>query len=604
MNPILHGLINTKFTEHAVLDERLCLRTYTQGVPDFAFDAAAIDKGRDIRDGFPEFVGAEETLGEIFQGRRSEWSFHGIDRTDQRGVPLFISVVVRPRKGAGAPRTLELLLANVTDVMLRLRDMTQATNSTSLLLNDLVSSQAYVETILNSMTDVLFVTSPTGVIRTINQAAVDLSGVPSDEMIGKPIQQFIQSRELQGGIPPHVISSIEATCLSKDGSEIPMLFSLSPIHSGAEPGIIYVGRDLGAIRRAEATISRLQKEKSYLQEEINAEQNFEEMIGSSPVMQDVFKKIQQVSATDSTVLLQGETGTGKELVARAIHHLSPRKNNVLIKVNCAALPSGLVESELFGHEKGAFTGATARKMGRFELAHQGTILLDEVSDLPLETQSKLLRVLQEHEFERVGGTQTLKVDARVIAATNHDLSESVRMGAFREDLFYRLNVFPMLIPPLRLRGDDIPLLSYYFVEKFARKMHKRIDGISGECMKSLRDYHWPGNVRELASVIERAVILCEGNTLQEVDVPAGASDSVKDNFSLDEVQRRHILHVLDQCGGTIEGPHGAAAKLGVNPATLRSRLKKLGITKKNKADSYSRGLDISRPPRDISRREF
>jgi PAS domain S-box-containing protein len=483
---------------------------------------------------------------------------------------------------------LEISVADVTEMMLHLRSVTQTANSTSLLFATLASSRTYIENILDSMVDALFVTSSTGVIKTVNRAAARMLGYAAQDLVGKPIQQFIQTDQSSDVFDSLALKkraaqagNIQVTCCSKDGSEIPVLFSRSIIQLDADQGIVYVGRDLREIRRVQARIDRLQEENTYLYEELNAEHNFEEMIGTSPAIQEVFTKIQQVSRTDSTVLLLGETGTGKELIARAVHNLSPRSGKVLVKVNCAALPSGLVESELFGHEKGAFTGATARRIGKFELAHEGTILLDEVSELPLETQSKLLRVLQEREFERVGGTSTLRVDVRIIAATNRNLLESVQIGAFREDLFYRLNVFPLQIPPLRIRGEDIPLLTFYFVDKFARKMHKHIQGVSQQCMGRLKAYRWPGNVRELASVIERAVILCEGPTITEVDVATTGPATDADHAKLDVVQRQHILDVLEQCSGVIEGPHGAASKLGINPATLRSRLKKLGISRHN-----------------------
>jgi PAS domain S-box-containing protein len=486
----------------------------------------------------------------------------------------------------GTPRMLEVSLADVTEMMLQLRHVTQTANGTSLLFSTLASSKAYIENILNSMVDALFVTSATGIMKTVNRAAAKMLGYSAQDLVDRPIQQFIQSDPSSGSFDDvHVknhmapAGNIQATCHARDGSEIPVLFSRSVIQLDTDPGVVYVGRDLREIKRVQATINRLQEENTYLTEELNAEHNFEEMIGSSPAMQEVFTKIQQVSGTDSTVLLLGETGTGKELIARALHNLSPRHEKVLVKVNCAALPSGLVESELFGHEKGAFTGATARRRGKFELAHEGTILLDEVSELPLETQSKLLRVLQEREFERVGGTGTLRVDVRIIAATNRNLLESVKMGAFREDLFYRLNVFPLQVPPLRMRGEDIPVLTLYFVDKFARKMHKHIDGVSQQCMERLRAYRWPGNVRELASVIERAVILCGGSTITDVDVATTGAVVEADRTKLDAVQRQHILDVLEQCAGVIEGPRGAASKLGIHPATLRSRLKKLGISR-------------------------
>ncbi|RMD89760.1 MAG: AAA family ATPase, partial [Calditrichaeota bacterium] len=319
----------------------------------------------------------------------------------------------------------------------------------------------------------------------------------------------------------------------------------------------------------------------YLQEEIQAEYNFGEIIGESEPMRQVYENIKKVAATDSTVLLIGETGTGKELIARAIHNFSQRKDRVLIKVNCAALPSGLVESELFGHEKGAFTGAITRKKGRFELADGGTIFLDEVGELPLETQAKLLRVLQEQEFERVGGHQTLHVDVRVIAATNRNLQEAVNHGAFRADLFYRLNIFPIVIPPLRDRLEDIPLLTQYFVKKFSQRVGKRIDKIAPATLEKLILYSWPGNVRELANVLERAVILCEGGTLKPENIFISAQEPEKDNVfcTLEEAERAHILKALKKTHGVVAGPHGAARLLGINRSTLISRMKKLGIQK-------------------------
>jgi len=309
--------------------------------------------------------------------------------------------------------------------------------------------------------------------------------------------------------------------------------------------------------------------------------NFGEIIGSSAAMQAVFKNVEKVAVTDATVLLTGETGTGKELIARAIHNSSNRKDRVMVTVNCGALPAGLIESELFGHEKGAFTGATAAKKGRFELADRGTIFLDEVGELPLETQIKLLRVLQEQEFEHVGGTQTKKVDARVIAATNRNLEEAVKLGAFRADLFYRLNVFPIHIPRLGKRLDDIPLLADYFVKKFSRRIGKRIDKISPEALEALIKYDWPGNVRELANLFERAVILAEGKTLQieHIGISNQSHTNETETSTLESVERNHILSVLEETNWKIQGKLGAAVRLSLNPGTLRSRMKKLGITR-------------------------
>jgi formate hydrogenlyase transcriptional activator len=288
-----------------------------------------------------------------------------------------------------------------------------------------------------------------------------------------------------------------------------------------------------------------------------------------------------VAPTDSTVLLQGETGTGKELFARAIHNLSSRRNRALVKVNCAAIPTGLLESELFGHEKGAFTGAIMQRTGRFELANGGTLFLDEVGDIPTELQPKLLRVLQEKEFERLGSTRTIRVDVRLVAATNANLAEKVEAKEFRSDLYYRLNVFPILIPPLRERRDDIPLLVRYFVQKYARRMKKRIDTIPAAAMKALREYHWPGNVRELENFVERAVILSPGPELRialgELKI---APEAAPYNAStLEETERSHILSVLEATNWKVGGPSGAAARLGMKRTTLQSRIKKLGIAR-------------------------
>jgi transcriptional regulator with GAF, ATPase, and Fis domain len=296
----------------------------------------------------------------------------------------------------------------------------------------------------------------------------------------------------------------------------------------------------------------------------------------------VLDKVRLVAPTDATVLIDGETGTGKELIARAIHSSSQRRDKPLIKINCAALPTGLVESELFGHEKGAFTGAIARHTGRFELADGGTIFLDEVGELPAEAQAKLLRVLQEREFDRVGGTAPKKVDVRVIAATNRDLLKAVREKAFREDLYYRLSVFPLALPPLRERSEDIPLLASFLLDKFAARVGKRFEGIDARTLRRLMAYPWPGNVRELENVLERAVILATGPML-EVDPDVlgqpGAKPAGRPSAALEDVERDHILAVLRQTKWVIEGPRGAATVLGLHPNTLRSRLKKLGLSR-------------------------
>ena len=333
--------------------------------------------------------------------------------------------------------------------------------------------------------------------------------------------------------------------------------------------------------------ARLQAQNLYLQEEIKSAHNFDDIIGHSPAILALLQKVQRVAVTDASVLIQGESGTGKELIARAIHYASQRKNQPLIKVNCAALPANLIESELFGHEKGAFTGALAKRIGRFELAHGGTLFLDEIGEIPLDIQVKLLRVLQEREFERVGGQIPIKVDVRVIAATNRNLLREVAEKNFREDLFYRLNVFPLTTPPLRERLEDIPLLVHFLIEKFAPKIGKKITGVSVNSMQRLKFYRWPGNIRELENVIERAVILADGPLLEieAEQLPAAAEAQIPitpaSDPSLDAITREHIVTVLEQTQWIIEGPNGAAQMLSLKPSTLRYRMKKLGISKEH-----------------------
>jgi len=327
--------------------------------------------------------------------------------------------------------------------------------------------------------------------------------------------------------------------------------------------------------------TQLQEENIYLQEEIKLQQNFGDIVGASDALKYVLFKIEQVAPTDSTVLITGETGTGKELVARAIHTASTRRDRPMVKVNCAALSASLIESELFGHEKGAFTGALARKIGRFELADGATIFLDEIGELPLELQVKLLRIIQEGEFERLGSSKTVKVDARIIAATNRNLREHVNKGLFREDLWYRLNVFPITVPPLRQRRDDIPMLIEHFASTFSRKLGKEINSVAPTTINALRNYSWPGNVRELANVIERAVINSHGPVLRvrEQLTTSNGNNADAVGRTLDEIEREYIIRVLEDRSWRIEGPHGAAHVLGLNPSTLRTRMAKLGISK-------------------------
>jgi len=327
---------------------------------------------------------------------------------------------------------------------------------------------------------------------------------------------------------------------------------------------------------------RLAEEKIYLEDEIRTDNRFEEIVGQSRVLKAVLKQVETVAPTDSTVLIYGETGTGKELLARAIHDLSSRRQGTFVKLNCAAIPTGLLESEMFGHEKGAFTGAIAQRIGRFELAHRGSMFLDEVGEIPLELQTKLLRVLQEREFERLGSSRTIKTDARLIAATNRDLAELVEERQFRADLYYRLNVFPITVPPLRERRDDIPLLVRYFVQQYARRMNRRITNIPAEAMQALTRYHWPGNIRELQNFIERAVILSPGPALQApVRELKGLKGPAASAVTLADAESDAILRALREAGGRVGGPQGAAAKLGMKRTTLQAKMRKLGIEAKD-----------------------
>jgi len=327
--------------------------------------------------------------------------------------------------------------------------------------------------------------------------------------------------------------------------------------------------------------NKLAQEKLYLEDEIRSEMNFEEIVGESPLLRAVLKQVETVAPTDSAVLIQGETGTGKEQIARAIHNLSPRREHTFVKVNCAAIPAGLLESELFGHERGAFTGAIAQRIGRFELAHRGTIFLDEVGDIPLELQPKLLRVLQEQEFERLGSVRSIRVDVRLVAATNRDLDEMVAARTFRSDLYYRLRVFPLVMPPLRARQEDIPTLVRYFVQKYARRMNRAVETIPSETLDQLLRYSWPGNIRELENLIERAVIVSPGPVLRVPlsDLKLPAEPAPGEMLTLEAAEREHILKALEATKWVLAGRRGAAAKLGMKRTTLQSRMQKLGLTR-------------------------
>ncbi|NOQ16622.1 MAG: PAS domain S-box protein [Methyloprofundus sp.] len=377
-----------------------------------------------------------------------------------------------------------------------------------------------------------------------------------------------------------------------DGSNFPVDFVSTPIMDAEQlQGVVVVFSDISqrklaaqklnhALAEIKQLKNRLQNENNYLQEQINLNHKFTDILGHSDALKTALRQVEQVAPIDTTVLILGETGTGKELFARALHNLSPRNARPLVKVNCAALPANLIESELFGHEKGSFTGATARRMGRFELAHEGTIFLDEIGEIPLELQAKLLRVLQEGEIERLGDSKTIKINVRVIAATHRDLKKMVAAGDFREDLYYRLSVFPLTIPALRERKNDISLLVQWFVSKYAQKMSKQIKHIPQAVMDNLLSYSWPGNVRELENVIERAVILSPEQTLQIAALHNPKlinSADVQGLLPLAAMEKAHIIKVLESVQWQISGEHGSAAILEMHPNTLRSRMNKLGI---------------------------
>jgi formate hydrogenlyase transcriptional activator len=469
-------------------------------------------------------------------------------------------------------------------------------------------SEQRLASILDSAMDAVVTFAADGRVELFNRAAEKVFACPAADALGRPVGDLLTApfrgvldRALaarrHGAAPPAYLWAPEGLAAQRaDGREFPVEATLSQVDSGGRTLFTLILRDVEQRHRAEEELRRLHRESAYLQEEIRAVHNADDIIGNSPTLRDALDKVALVAGTDSSVLILGETGTGKELIARAVHAASARRERPLIKVNCAALPTGLIESELFGHERGAFTGATERRIGRFEFAAGGTIFLDEIGDMPLEVQAKLLRALQEREFERVGGSQTLSVDVRVIAATNRDLAAAVADGSFRRDLFYRLHVFPIGLPPLRERTDDLPLLVHYFVARYAHKIGRKITHVPAEALRRLLAYAWPGNVRELENVIERAVILSTGAALTipsellpalatppapsppaaSVAPPANA-DAAPAATSMLEIERQHIASVLKQTGWRIDGPQGAARFLGINPSTLRSRIKKLGI---------------------------
>lgn len=455
-------------------------------------------------------------------------------------------------------------------------------------------SERLFHTLFEFSPDAIVVCDQEGRISEINARVGSMFGYERAELMGQPIEILVPER-FRHAHPGHrknygtdarvrpMGAGLELHGRRKDGGEFPVDIMLGPVETSGGHVVLSVIRDLTEKRAAEDALRRSELQKSYLEEELNTEARFEEIIGESVGLKRVLKLVETVSATDVTVLILGETGTGKEVIARAIHQLSPRNEHVMVKLNCAAIPAGLLESELFGHEKGAYTGAIDRKVGRLELAHEGTLFLDEIGDLPLELQPKILRALQEREFERLGSTRSIPINVRLVAATNRDLTKMVAEGKFRSDLYYRLRVFPITLPPLRERRVDIPLLVRYFVDRHSRKLYKKVETIPDETMRALSRWDWPGNIRELENFIERAVILTKGPILRaplgELQMPEETSP-VQDS-SLESTDREHILRVLRETKGRIGGSGGAASRLGLARTTLNSKIKKLGIERKD-----------------------
>jgi formate hydrogenlyase transcriptional activator len=455
-------------------------------------------------------------------------------------------------------------------------------------------SEAQFRALFEFSPDAIIASDQEGRITEVNARVESMFGYQRGELLGQPIDSLVPERfrhthparrkEYASAARVRPMGAgLELYGRRKDGSEFPADIMLGPVETEGGRIVLSVIRDLTEKREAEETLRRSELQRRYLEEELNTEARFEEIIGESVGLKRVLKLVETVSATDVTVMILGETGTGKEVIARAIHQLSPRNKHVLVKLNCAAIPAGLLESELFGHERGAFTGAIDRKIGRLELAHEGTLFLDEIGDLPLELQPKILRALQEKEFERLGSNKVIPVNVRLVAATNRDLSKMVAQGQFRSDLYYRLNVFPILLPPLRERREDIPLLVRYFVDRHARKLDKKIETIPDETMRALTRWDWPGNIRELENFIERAVILTRGPVLRP---PLGELEMTEvispvQDSSLESTEREHILRVLRETRGKIGGSDGAAARLDLIRTTLNSKMKKLGIERKD-----------------------
>ncbi|HEV2205776.1 MAG TPA: sigma 54-interacting transcriptional regulator [Candidatus Acidoferrales bacterium] len=539
----------------------------------------------------------EDLIPERF---RTEHPAHRAKYTAQPHTrPMGLGLDLYARRKDGTEFPVDIMLSPVDTAEGRVflsvvRDITPRRRAESALKTSEIRFRALFE----SSPDAIIVTDRRGKIAEVNGQVERFFGYQRGELVGQSIeilvperfrQKHVGDRQLYAGHPqtrPMGVG-LELYGRRKDGSEFPVDIMLSPVQSEGDL-VLSVIRDLSEKVRIQEELARREREKQYLEEELNLENSFEDIVGESDKLKRVLKQVETVANTDVTVLVLGETGTGKDLIARAIHHLSPRKDRTFVKLNCAAIPTGLLESELFGHEKGAFTGAISQKIGRLELAHQGTLFLDEVGDLPPELQPKLLRALQEKEFERLGGTRTIPVDVRLVAATNRNLEKMVSDREFRSDLYYRLRVFPITIPPLRERREDIPLLVRYFVAQHARTMDKRIETIPADVMKALTKWSWPGNVRELENFVERSVILTKGPTLRIpfAELENSVPEANTGDATLETSEREHILKVLRESKGVIAGTGGAAARLGLKRTTLNSKLKKLGIER----DDYMKSV--------------
>lgn len=455
-------------------------------------------------------------------------------------------------------------------------------------------SEARLRSLFEFSPDAILVIDADGKITEANAQVDRFFGYDRTELLGQSVELLIPEKfrrthparreEYANKARVRTMGAgLELYARRKDGTEFPVDIMLGPIAGLEGAAVLAVIRDLTQKKLDEEALRRGELERRYLEEELQTEYRFEEIIGESRALKRVLKQVETVAREEATVLILGETGTGKELIARAIHELSPRHERTFVKLNCSAIPAGLLESELFGHEKGAFTGALSQKIGRLELAHEGTLFLDEIGDLPLELQPKILRALQEREFDRLGGTKTIPVNIRLIAATNRNLTKMVASHEFRSDLYYRLRVFPIEIPSLRERREDIPVLVNYFVHKHSRRMNRQIATVPAETMEVLRNWSWPGNVRELENFMERAVILTQGpvlraplSELKTLDEPASGLDP---NF--ENAEREHILRILREAKGMIGGPKGAAERLGLKRTTLNSKMKKLRITRRD-----------------------